>query len=117
MSRSEEWLRKLAPSELYKPSDSHDSSLGWPIRMGLAFAIWFGVGTLFTASLRFGVSTTSWANAAMIMVPQCFTWSLMTPFVFVLDRKLLGNLTPAQRILCHIPLSLIVMPIPMGLAY
>jgi LytS/YehU family sensor histidine kinase len=50
-------------------------------------------------------------------MPQCYAWALITPLVFAADRRLFSGMTPARRVLSHVPLAIVLMPIPVSIDY
>lgn len=83
----------------------------------LALAFWTSLGFLFVVSARLRILGATWAAAIEGVMPQCYAWALITPLIFVVDRRLLSRLAPAWRVLSHIPLAMFLMPIPVSIDY
>ena len=66
-----------------------------------AFLFWTALGVFFAAQLHF--AGLSWGQALEWSLPRWYTWGLLTPAIFRLDRWLIGRLALGWRILLHIP--------------
>jgi len=50
-------------------------------------------------------------------MPQCYAWALISPVIFAADRRLLGGMTPVRRVVSHVPIATLLLPIPMSIDY
>ena len=68
-----------------------------------SFLFWTAIGVFFATQLRFAGLT--WSVALEWSLPRWYTWGLLTPAVFRLDRRLVESFRLAARIALHIPLG------------
>lgn len=83
----------------------------------LAFAFWTTLGILFVVSLRLRIPGATWTAAIQAVMPQCYAWALITPLIFAADRRLFLGMTPVRRVLSHVLLAIVLMPIPVTVDY
>jgi sensor histidine kinase YesM len=69
-----------------------------------SFLFWTAVGVFFAAQLHF--AGMAWSMALEWSLPRWYTWGLLTPAIFRLDRRLIGSLALGWRIALHLPLAL-----------
>lgn len=69
-----------------------------------SFLFWTTIGVFFAAQLRF--AGLSWREALEWSLPRWYTWGLVTPGIFWLDRRLVEVLAIGWRILLHLPLAI-----------
>lgn len=70
----------------------------------LSFLFWTTIGVFFAAQLHFAGLT--WREALEWSLPRWYTWGLVTPAIFGIDRRLVGHLAIGWRIFLHVPLAL-----------
>lgn len=71
--------------------------------VGWSFLFWTAVGVFFAAQLTF--AGMAWTTALEWSLPRWYTWGLLTPAIFHLDRRLIESLALGWRILLHVPLA------------
>jgi two-component system, LytTR family, sensor kinase len=69
-----------------------------------SFLFWTAVGVFFAAQLHF--AGLAWRVALEWSLPRWYTWGLVTPVIFRVDRRLIESLALGWRIALHIPLAL-----------
>jgi signal transduction histidine kinase len=69
-----------------------------------SFLFWTALGVFFAAQLHF--AGLPWPVALEWSLPRWYTWGLLTPAVFWLDRRLVDRLALAGRIALHVPLGI-----------
>jgi signal transduction histidine kinase len=69
-----------------------------------AFLFWTAIGLFFAMQLRF--AGLSWSVAIEWSLPRWYTWGLLAPVVFRIDRRLVDSLRPIARIALHVPLGI-----------
>lgn len=69
-----------------------------------SFLFWTTIGVFFAAQLHF--AGMAWSTALEWSLPRWYTWGLVTPAIFRLDRRLIESLALGWRILLHIPLAI-----------
>jgi signal transduction histidine kinase len=65
---------------------------------------WTAIGTFFAAQLHF--AGLPWSVALEWSLPRWYTWGLVTPAIFHLDRRLIESLAWGWRVMLHVPLAL-----------
>ena len=83
----------------------------------LTLAFWTTFGFLLAAGDHLRMPGASWLRELERVLPLCFGWALVTPLIFAADRRLLSGLAPRRRILAHVPLALLLTPIPVSADY
>lgn len=103
--------RTISPVAL---APSQPSWLGGPTRprhsvwqATLALAFWTGVGLLFSTQLYFLTPDGSWLAAMTSAMPRWYAWGLLTPLIFLADRRLLRGRPLPWRLFLHFPLGLL----------
>lgn len=69
-----------------------------------SFLFWTALGLFFAAQLYF--AGLPWRSALEWSLPRWYTWGLLTPAIFWLDRRLIDALALWWRIALHVPLGL-----------
>jgi signal transduction histidine kinase len=69
-----------------------------------AFLFWTAIGLFFAMQLRF--AGLSWSVAIEWSLPRWYSWGLLAPLVFRIDRRLVESLRLAGRIALHLPLAI-----------
>jgi signal transduction histidine kinase len=69
-----------------------------------SFLFWTALGIFFAAQLHF--AGLAWGAAFEWSLPRWYTWGLLTPAVFWLDRRLIDKLALGWRIALHAPLAI-----------
>ena len=87
------------------------------VKAVLTLALWTGLGLLFSTQVYLLWPEATWASALRIAMPQWYVWGLLAPFVFAADRRLLGRLGPARRMLAHVPLGVLFVLVAVALDY
>lgn len=108
--------RILLPRE-DRPGKGDGNAFSQFRRALIAFAFWTTLGTLFVVSVRVRVPDATWSAAIQAVMPQCYAWALITPLIFAADRHLFSGMTPVRRILSHVLLAIVLMPIPVSVDY
>ena len=70
----------------------------------LGALLWTALGFFFASQLY--LAGVAWRLALTYAMPQWYTWGLLTPGIFWIDRRFLGNGSLASRVACHIPLGI-----------
>lgn len=78
----------------------------WWVRAVVALLLWTGLGLLFSTRVYLLWPDLTWTGAMQSVLPQCYAWGLLAPFIFAADRRLLGRLPPLRRIAGHVPLGM-----------
>lgn len=68
-----------------------------------SFLFWTAIGIFFAAQLHF--AGLPWRVAFEWSLPRWYTWGLLTPAIFRLDRRLIERLALGWRIALHVPLG------------
>jgi signal transduction histidine kinase len=79
--------------------------------------LWTGIGLFFSTRVYLLWPDFTWAGAMKMVMPQCYVWGLLAPFIFAADRRLLGRLPPLRRILGHVPLAMLCMLVAVATDY
>jgi two-component system, LytTR family, sensor kinase len=69
-----------------------------------AFLFWTGLGVFFATQLI--LAGLPWGVALSFSMPRWYSWGLLAPAVFWVDRKLGGTRTLARRVAMHVPLGI-----------
>jgi two-component system LytT family sensor kinase len=69
----------------------------------LAFLLWTALAIAFATQLYF--AGLSWGQALQWSVPRWYSWGLLAPVIFWVDRRLHGMPSPAVRFALHVPLG------------
>ena len=69
-----------------------------------AFLFWTGLGVFFATQLI--LAGLPWGVALSFSMPRWYSWGLLAPAVFWVDRKLGGKRTLARRVAMHVPLGI-----------
>ena len=79
--------------------------LGRVLRLALwSFVFWTALGVFFASQLV--LAGLPWGVALGFSMPRWYSWALLTPVVFWLDRRLGPGRTLAGRVALHVPLGL-----------
>jgi hypothetical protein len=74
------------------------------IKLGvLAFLLWTALAVVFATQLYF--AGLPWSQALQWSIPRWYSWGLLTPLVFWIDRRLHGIPSPLARFALHVPLG------------
>jgi len=68
-----------------------------------AFALWTAIALVFATQLYF--AGLPWAQALSWTLPRWYSWGLVTPAVFWLDRRLAASSSLPVRVALHVPLG------------
>ncbi len=71
--------------------------------VGWSALLWTGLGVFFASQLR--LAGLPWSLALAFSMPRWYSWGLLTPVVFWLDKRLLGTRALAWRVAMHVPLG------------
>ena len=77
------------------------------LRVLLAFALWTGIGLLFSTQVYFLTPGGSWLAAMQAAMPRWYAWGLLAPLIVAIDRRWLRKKPLAGRLLLHVPLGLL----------
>jgi hypothetical protein len=99
------------------PADGYRLLSGRLRSVALALALWTTFGFLLAARSHLRMPNIAWSDAIQSVMPQCYAWALITPLIFAADRRLLCAMAPGWRVLSHVPLALLLMPIPVSVDY
>jgi two-component system LytT family sensor kinase len=81
------------------------SRVGRAIRLAFwSFLFWTGLGLFFASQLVF--AGLPWSVALSFSMPRWYTWGLLAPLVFWLDRRLGANRSLGARVALHVPLGI-----------
>lgn len=69
------------------------------------FVIWTALAGFFATQLYF--AGLSWKVALAWTLPRWYSWGLVTPLIFRLDRRLAAAFSFPRRLILHVPLALI----------
>lgn len=69
----------------------------------LSLIFWTALGLFFASQLYF--AGLPWRVAMTFSMPQWYAWGLLTPAIFWVDRRFLGNTNPVARVMWHVPLG------------
>jgi len=69
-----------------------------------AFLLWTALAVFFATQLYF--AGLPWGRALAWTLPRWYSWGLVTPFIFRLDRRLASSTTLPVRVALHVPLGL-----------
>lgn len=69
-----------------------------------SFLFWTTIGVFFASQLHF--AGLAWREALEWSLPRWYTWGLVTPTIFWLDRRLIERLAIGWRIVLHLPLAI-----------
>ena len=67
------------------------------------FLLWTAIAGFFATQLYF--AGLSWSNALAWTLPRWYSWGLVTPAIFRLDRRLARSTTLPVRLALHVPLG------------
>jgi two-component system LytT family sensor kinase len=85
------------------------SARGWPrafqVAVGSAL-FWTALGVFFASQLV--LAGLPWSTALAFSMPRWYSWGLLTPVVFWIDRRLGGHQDLAARATLHVPLGIAV---------
>jgi signal transduction histidine kinase len=70
----------------------------------LAFLFWTAIGALFATQLH--SAGLSWRQAFEWSLPRWYSWAIVTPFIFRVDRWMVRQWRLAARLALHVPLAL-----------
>jgi two-component system LytT family sensor kinase len=70
----------------------------------LVALLWTALGFFFASQLY--LAGVPWRSALTYAMPQWYAWGLLTPGIFWVDRRFLGNGILASRVAWHIPLGI-----------
>ena len=73
------------------------------VRFVLAFLFWTAIGVFFATQLQ--SAGMSWRQALEWSLPRWYSWAIVTPFIFRIDRWMVGRWPLAGRLLSHLPLA------------
>jgi two-component system LytT family sensor kinase len=85
--------------------------------VALVLTLWTTFGFLLAARSILRMPHATWSDALQSVMPQCYAWALITPLIFAADRRLLCGMAPGWRVLSHVPIALLLMPIPVSVDY
>jgi two-component system, LytTR family, sensor kinase len=68
------------------------------------FLLWTAIAGFFGTQLYF--AGLPWSRALAWTLPRWYSWGLVTPFIFRLDRRLASRTTLPVRVALHVPLGL-----------
>lgn len=68
------------------------------------FLFWTAIGVFFALQLHF--AGLAWSVALEWSLPRWYTWGLLTPAIFRLDRRMVETLALGWRIALHVPLAI-----------
>ena len=74
------------------------------LRAAGAFLLWTAIAVFFATQLYF--AGLPWGRALAWTLPRWYSWGLVTPFIFRLDRRLASSTTLPVRVALHVPLGL-----------
>lgn len=72
-------------------------SVGWSL------LLWTGLGIFFASQLR--LAGLPWRTALAFSMPRWYSWGLLTPAIFWVDKRLLGGQSLRWRVAWHVPLG------------
>jgi two-component system, LytTR family, sensor kinase len=72
---------------------------------GGAFLLWTAIAGVFATQLYF--AGLSWRQALVWTLPRWYSWGLVTPGVFWLDRRLAARASLRMRLGLHVPLAVV----------
>ena len=67
------------------------------------FLLWTAIAGFFATQLYF--AGLPWSRALSWTLPRWYSWGLVTPFIFRLDRRLAISTTLPMRLALHVPLA------------
>ncbi len=70
----------------------------------LAFLLWTALAIAFATQLYF--AGLSWSQALQWSVPRWYSWGLLAPAIFWMDRRLHGLPSPVARFALHVPIGI-----------
>lgn len=68
-----------------------------------AFLLWTLIAVVFATQLYF--AGLSWPQALAWALPRWYSWGLVAPGIFALDRRLAATTSFATRVMLHVPLA------------
>jgi signal transduction histidine kinase len=72
--------------------------------VGWSLLLWTGLGVFFSSQLWLG--GLPWGVALAFSMPRWYSWGLLTPAIFWVDKRLLGRQSLAWRVGWHVPLGI-----------
>ena len=75
------------------------------LRAAGVFLLWTAIAGFFATQLYF--AGLPWSRALSWTLPRWYSWGLVTPFIFRLDRRLATSTTLPVRLALHVPLAFV----------
>ena len=93
-----------APEKVRRRRGRRSRAAAWFRRALLAGVFWTGLGVFFASQLV--LAGLPWSVALAFSMPRWYSWGVLTPAIFWIDRRLFAGHTLRARVAWHVPLGI-----------